>query len=129
MQETLSMYRAPSSGANGEVRYGEHRSFYAIGNGLNAVAGKMHGGVLATLLDSAMGQLINKQMPGQLDLFTVQLNVAYKNPVSTPGTILTRSWITKVEGRKIRVSAMVEGENGVVHATAEGIWLRGKANL
>lgn len=59
-------------------------------------------------------------------LFTAQLNVAYKKPVRTPGTVMVRSWVSKIEdgGRKVWVCGVVEGEGGVVYATAEGLWVR-----
>jgi len=56
----------------------------------------------------------------------VQLNITYKKPVGTPGTIVARSWITRAEGRKVWVGGSLEGWNGEVHATAEGMWLRAR---
>ena len=54
---------------------------------------------------------------------TVALNITYKRPMSTPGTVMVRSRIVKAEGRKIWVYGVVESGTGEVHATAEGMWL------
>jgi len=83
----------------------------------------------ATVLDSTMGNIVGQQMPEQLPTFTVALNITYKKPVTTPGTILARSWITKAEGRKIWISGTIESGTGEVHATAEGMWLRANAKI
>ncbi|KPI43638.1 uncharacterized protein AB675_6868 [Cyphellophora attinorum] len=66
-----------------------------------------------------------------LPTYTVQLNVRYRAPVRTPGGVMVRSWITKIslDGRKIWAAGSVEGPDGVVHAEAEGLWLRAKAKL
>jgi acyl-coenzyme A thioesterase PaaI-like protein len=66
-----------------------------------------------------------------LPTYTVQLNVRYRAPVRTPGGVMVRSWITKIspDRRKIWAAGRVEGPNGVVHAEAEGLWLRAKAKI
>jgi acyl-coenzyme A thioesterase PaaI-like protein len=66
-----------------------------------------------------------------LPTYTVQLNVRYRAPVRTPGGVMVRSWITKIspDGRKIWAAGKVEGPNGLVHAEAEGLWLRAKAKI
>jgi acyl-coenzyme A thioesterase PaaI-like protein len=107
----------------------EVRRFYTFGGDLNAHPDLLHGGVIASVLDSTLGNAIGVQFPaGALRMFTVQLNITYKKAVPTPGTVMARSWVTKVEdgGRKVWAAGMIEGEGGVVHATAEGIWLKAK---
>jgi acyl-CoA thioesterase FadM len=66
-----------------------------------------------------------------LSTYTVQLNVRYRAPVKTPGGVMVRSWITKIspDRRKIWAAGRVEGPNGVLHAEAEGLWLRAKAKI
>ena len=76
-----------------------------------------------------MGNVIAQQMPEYGATFTVKLSVEYKKPVKTPGTVMTRAWIVKVDGRKIWVEGVVEDGEGNVHAQAEGMWLRAKARL
>jgi acyl-coenzyme A thioesterase PaaI-like protein len=125
----LSFYRAPSPSKRGEVR-----RFYTFGAGMSAHPGLLHGGVVATILDSTMGNSIGQEIRTKGPTFTVQLNVTYKNPIKLPGTIMVRSWVKKVEGsgRKIWVEGIIESERDeetVVHAKAEGLWVVGKVKL
>ena len=132
-----------------------------FGEDLNAHPELLHGGVVSVILDSSIGgvvgmgvqQLLWKERTkgegisvhkgrreqreedwrkeGASSMFTVQLNVRYKNPIRTPGGVMVRSWVTKIEegGRKVWAQGVVEGKDGKVHAEAEGMWLRGKAKL
>lgn len=108
------------------------RRLYTFGSGLNAHPDLLHGGVIACILDSTLGNVIGYAVPevvreAQGAMFTVQLNVKYEKPVGTPGTVLVRSWLKRVEegGRKVWVEGVIEGENGVRHASAEGMWVCG----
>jgi hypothetical protein len=126
--ELLSTYRAPTTDPNGEVLRGEVRRFYSFGKGLNAHPGLLHGGVIATLLDSTLGSAVAMANPREM-LFTAQLNVAYMHPVSTPGTVLVRSWVEKKEGRKTWAKGRIESGTGGLHAEAEGMWLQVKPKI
>ena len=77
-----------------------------------------------------IGMALARQEGGS-PTFTVQLNVTYKAPVRTPSTVMVRSWVTKIEsgGRKAWAKGVIESEGGVVHALAEGMWLRAKAKI
>lgn len=108
--------------------------FYTLGRGLNAHPSLLHGGVIATILDSTLGAAtgIHISLPStlapygpdaRLTTFTVDLRITYKKPVTTPGTICARSWVVRSEGRKVFVKGWVGGEDGTVHALAEGIWV------
>lgn len=126
----ITMYRpaAPDREAS-EGGGGELRRFYTFGTGLNAHPNLLHGGVIATILDSAMGNAIHQALRPKGSTFTVVLNITYKKPVPTPGSVLVRSSVVRVEGRKIWARGAVESGDGEVHATAEGMWLMAKANL
>jgi len=127
----LSFFRrsSTSSPIGDEHTRAEVRRFYAFGGGLNAHPDLLHGGVIACILDSTMGNVIGFSMPmsRKTSMFTVQLNVKYEKPVKTPGAVRTRAWISKIEdnGRKIWVNGIVEGD-GIIHAKAEGMWLSSK---
>lgn len=133
IRELLSCARSSTSEASlphPESERAEVRRFYTFGSDLNAHPDLLHGGVIAAILDSTLGNAIGVQFPsGALRMFTVQLNVTYKKAVPTPGTVMARSWVTKVEGegRKIWAAGRLEGEDGVIHAEAEGMWLKAKA--
>lgn len=135
----LTFFRPPSKAAldpqsftTADVNDAELRRFYTFGTGLNAHADLLHGGVIACILDSSMSNAAGFTMRSAFGpahtVFTVQLNVKYEKPVKTPGNLMIRAWVSKVEGggRKIWVKAEVNsGENGeIYHARAEGLWLR-----
>ena len=126
----LSFYRSETSTNRGEVR-----RFYTFGSGLNAHPDLLHGGVIACVLDSTMGNVVGlafREMSanGGASMFTAQLNTKYEKPVQTPGTVMARAWVKRVEdgGRKVWVEGVIEGgEKGEVsHAKAEGLWIRAK---
>jgi acyl-coenzyme A thioesterase PaaI-like protein len=85
IRELISFYRTPSASKRGELR-----QFYTIGHGLNAHAQLLHGGVIATILDSALSNVVGQDR-GTSSVCTAQFNVAYRAPVKTPGTIMARS--------------------------------------
>jgi acyl-coenzyme A thioesterase PaaI-like protein len=129
--ELISFYKAPTSTSRGEIR-----RFYTFGNGLNAHPSLLHGGVIATILDSTLGNVIRQEIEDKTKgpTYTAQLNVAYKSPVKTPGTIMTQGWIKSIEtgGRKIWVEGLVSSEidgKVVIHAKAESLWVVGKSKL
>lgn len=130
IKELLSFWRASSSpSVQTESQRAEVRRFYTFGGDLNAHPGLLHGGVIGCILDSTMGGCVGMTLQDPQEtfaLFTAQLNVSYKKPVKTPGTVMVRSWATKIEagGRKVWAHGIVEGEGGAVHATAEGLWVR-----
>jgi acyl-coenzyme A thioesterase PaaI-like protein len=122
IQHRLSLWREPS----------EYIRFYTFGPDLNAHPDLLHGGVVTCILDSCMGGAVGMTLAGQEGgppNFTVQLNVTFKAPVRTPGTVVVRSWVEKAEGRKAWAVGTIEGEGGVVHATAQGLWVKATARL
>lgn len=137
IQELLNLFRYPeiksSEFPQPEAMRPETRRFYTLGGDLNAHPDLMHGGVIGCILDSTLGNAIGGTLRylgighGN-SMFTVQLNITYKKPVRTPGTIMARGWVVKMEdgGRKVWAQGVIEGEGGVVHALAEGMWTRPK---
>jgi acyl-coenzyme A thioesterase PaaI-like protein len=125
----LSFYRPSSATKRGEVR-----RFYTFGSGMSAHPGLLHGGVVATILDSTMGNIIGQEKLVNSPTFTVQLNVKYENPIETPGTVMVGGWVKSVDmgKRKIWVEGIIQSErNGkvVIHAKAEGLWVVAKGKL
>ncbi|KAK3721451.1 hypothetical protein LTR37_003006 [Vermiconidia calcicola] len=130
IKELLSLVRrSPSSTLpQSENKRTEVRRFYTLGGDLNAHPGLLHGGVISCILDSSLGAAVGATHPHTASsFFTVQLNVTYKKPVRTPGTVMVQSWVTKAEGggRKVWAKGIIASE-GVVHAEAEGLWVRTK---
>ncbi|KAF2665953.1 hypothetical protein BT63DRAFT_427740 [Microthyrium microscopicum] len=113
------------------------QTFWSLGADLNGFPNVAHGGLLAALLDEAMGLLltVNGEFGGGsgalINAVTVFMNVRYRAPVQTPGTVLVGARCTKKEGRKTFVSAQVvqwQEEQGkeVVCAECEGMYLEVK---
>ncbi|USW53692.1 Putative Thioesterase domain, HotDog domain superfamily [Septoria linicola] len=128
----------PSTSSNlisaSESERAEMKRFYTFGGDLNAHPDLLHGGVVGCVLDSSLGGAVGMTLAKQTGgppTFTVQLNITYKAPIRTPGTVMVRSWVTEIEdgGRKAWAKGVIESEGGVVHALAEGMWLRPKAKI
>ncbi|KAL5047970.1 hypothetical protein BDW71DRAFT_178533 [Aspergillus fruticulosus] len=100
-----------------------------------------HGGVLATVIDEAMSLGVTLYAPEageQYDpaavaggasgtrirskMFTSQLDVRYKRPVSVPGEIEVRVQVLAKQGRKLWVKAQVVQE-GKIMVDAMAFWL------
>lgn len=54
---------------------------------------------------------------------TAYLNVAYKRPVPTPSVIVVRTWLERVEGRKIFGRGVIEDEEGRLCVVGEALFL------
>jgi uncharacterized protein (TIGR00369 family) len=83
--------------------------------------GTIHGGVVCTLLDSALGCATHTTLPAGSGYTSIEIKVNYLRPVSAGNGALTcRGWVTK-PGRRV---AFAEGEvvddKGMVVATASG---------
>lgn len=106
----------------------EVRLLVSLGRGMTGHIDHLHGGVTALLLDEAMGFAIYAQnLWGQA---TVSLKAEYKKGIPTPGVVLCRAWIERIEGKKIWTRGVVEdgmgkdGTEGVVYARGEGLFVR-----
>ncbi|KAI1146796.1 thioesterase superfamily protein [Nemania diffusa] len=94
-------------------RVNEVKAFLTLGSGLNGYADVCHGGLVTTILDEAIGML----------------NTNFIKPVPTPITILTRTWLTKVEGRKLFMQGTIEDEHGIVLVRADALYIQLKTSL
>lgn len=103
---------------------GEIQSFYAIDNGLDGYEGICHGGFLSATLDHTMAVLA-RAYPGAKNAYTKCLRIEFRKHLKTPGAVLCRAWMTKIEGRKMWVTGRIEDENGNAYLTAEGLFLKG----
>jgi uncharacterized protein (TIGR00369 family) len=79
-----------------------------------------HGGVIATLLDEAMGKA-NKL--ANVVAMTRTMEVEYLRPVPLYTSLLVRAWGTKRDGRKHWVAGEVTTESGDVLAQGRGFFL------
>lgn len=121
-----------------------------LGPALDGHPGILHGGIVASLLDEAMGLLMfvnherdhflavgRGQAEGErpatgLGSFTAYLNVKYLRPVRTGAAVQVVSWYVKREGRKQFINAEIRQSEGggeddcgevVVCATGEALFV------
>ncbi|KAI9162751.1 Verlamelin biosynthesis protein B [Paramyrothecium foliicola] len=110
--------------------------------GVNGFTGLAHGGLIATLADEAMGNLLilNSELQNRakargslpkhiLDLaavgsfFTAEMNVKFQKPLVTPQIVVVTVDLRKIEGRKLFLGVTVLGENNVKFVACEGLWI------
>jgi uncharacterized protein (TIGR00369 family) len=81
--------------------------------------GSVHGGILATLLDSALGCAVHSKLPAGVGYTTVDLAVTYLRPVTRDTGRLTCDAETIHTGRKIATArARIVDDEGRLYATA-----------
>ncbi|TGJ79728.1 hypothetical protein E0Z10_g9040 [Xylaria hypoxylon] len=126
----LQVYEDPLSPTE---RVNEIKVFLTLGSGLNGYPSVCHGGLVMTILDEVISDLVpinhhRKTIPSGAHM-TAYLNTSFIKPVSTPATILTRAWFTKIEGRKYFMQGTIEDENSVILARADALFIQLKSAL
>jgi acyl-coenzyme A thioesterase PaaI-like protein len=115
------------SGLDSPVSLGAH--FWREGDEIVMVAtftppfegapGMGHGGVLAAVIDEAMGLVVAMH---QVLAFTAQLDVSYRSPVPLNRPVTTRAWLARREGRKFTLAAVVRCDETVL-SEASGLFI------
>ncbi len=82
----------------------------------------VHGGVLATMLDEAMGWAIFHLADSYA--VTRSLQVDYRRPVYVGRELAVRARISAADGDILRLEARIEDARGRVLARAAGDWVR-----
>jgi len=82
--------------------------------------GHAHGGIIATILDEAMGK-VNKLR--NVVALTKKMDVEYMKPVPLHAKLRTVGWEKTVDGRKHRNIAEIRDGNGEVLARSEGLFI------
>ncbi|AKT52609.1 hypothetical protein ADJ73_05190 [Arsenicicoccus sp. oral taxon 190] len=85
------------------------------------VNGGVHGGVLATLLDSVMGQAARNHLPEDKSAVTVSLTVTFLNPAAVGEELVASAEVRKEGGSLVMMEADVvraEDERPVAHGVA-----------
>jgi len=117
----------------------EMESYLHVGRGLCGHDGVIHGGLLATILDEAMGRvvcsphlhfprtfLLNNYTPQAIMHLearigvTANLTINYRAPARADQFIVIKTRLVSVKGRKAEVSARIEDLDG--HLLADGRW-------
>ncbi|KAI0546618.1 HotDog domain-containing protein [Xylaria curta] len=111
--------------------------------GVNGFNGTAHGGLIASLLDEAMGCLffcnamvLHEMMAKGAEIpehilnmaeagptFTASMNVKFMKPISTPQVVIASATFTKAEGRKLFLAYDIKDNRGTEYAKGEGIWI------
>jgi uncharacterized protein (TIGR00369 family) len=83
--------------------------------------GVVHGGLVCTLLDSALGCAVHSTLAAGTGYTSIELKVNYLRPVTAASGVLTaRGWVTKPGRRVAFADGDVRDANGTVLATATG---------
>src|SRR5688572_11859091 len=86
--------------------------------------GTVHGGILATVLDSAMGMAALTTMPDGASAPTLALEVKYVRPVATDAGLLRAEGVVVHAGRRVvTAEGQVVGPDDRLLATATAICL------
>lgn len=105
----------------------ELKAILTLGSDLNGFPGVCHGGIVATILDEVMGELITVNLKHRTirrtSYMTAYLNTSYKGKVSTPGTVLVVARMSKLDGRKLFISATVEDGEGAVLTKGDALFI------
>ena len=79
--------------------------------------GTVHGGVMATLLDSALGCAVQSMLPAGTSYTTLELKVNYLRPITTKtGTIYAEGKIIYVGGRIATAEGRLTDAEGKLYA-------------
>ncbi|TVY87256.1 Verlamelin biosynthesis protein B [Lachnellula willkommii] len=118
----------PSASASTPIN--QINTLVTLGSAVNGYPHVAHGGLVATLIDEAMGVLlaVNKHpkvvFPDVGRTVTAYLHVTYLKAVVTPSTVLVSARIKETVGRKLFLEAGVEDRWGAALARAEALWIR-----
>ncbi|HKE34895.1 MAG TPA: PaaI family thioesterase [Candidatus Acidoferrum sp.] len=90
---------------------------FVLGERYQGGAGFAHGGIIALLLDEAMGKVCRFR---EVRAVTAELSVEYLKPVSIDKEIVVEGRETEMNGRNLFMSGEVRNENGEVLARGKG---------
>lgn len=122
---------------------------FELASGVNGFNGSAHGGLIAALMDEAMGSLImlNHQLCNDLAfrgdsiprnilnmegiaMFTAKMDVQFLKPLTTPCVVAVTAVLNNIEGRKVALDVSIFGEGQSRYAKCAGTWMSvSKCNL
>jgi uncharacterized protein (TIGR00369 family) len=85
--------------------------------------GAVHGGVVCTLLDSAIGCAVQTTLDAGVGYTSIELKVSYLRPVHAGLALRARGWVVKPGRRVAFAEADVRDPDGKVVATGSGTCL------
>lgn len=98
----------------------------SLGKGVDGGIDRLHGGVMATMLDQVMGILVSYSHKSHCA--TAELTVRYKKPITTPTVLLCKARIVGEAGRWIELVGWVEDGQGTVYAEGRGAFVKNKVD-
>jgi len=115
--------------------FGLHTSFYELDNNeLLAIfkpreehqsyPGRLHGGIISTILDEAIGRAIMIESEGEIWGVTIELRVRFKKPVPLLEELRVIGRITKNGSRFFEGTGELLLEDGTVAAEGHGKYLK-----
>jgi uncharacterized protein (TIGR00369 family) len=90
---------------------------FILGEAYQGGGGMGHGGIIATLLDEAMGKVCRFR---EVQAVTAELNVQYLKPVKVDEEIIVEGFETDVKGRNLFLAAEIRNVAGEVLAKGSG---------
>lgn len=90
---------------------------FVLGERYQGGAGFAHGGIIALLLDEAMGKVCRFR---EVHAVTAELSVEYLKPVAVGKEIVVEGRETEMNGRNLFMSGEIRNENGDVLARGKG---------
>lgn len=117
----------------------ELRLFWLLGGSdLDGHPGLLHGGLVTTLLDQAMGFILilggdyegSEKRKEKLPVVTAYLNTKYLRPIRTPAAIMVHvKLLEKVEDRKWSMEATIYDSENRALASGESLFVRLKSRI
>ena len=150
IRSCISFYRKPASA---QEKIDEVSTLMTTGDGMNGHPQTMHGGIVASVIDEAMGilQTVNAERdhmaavgkghaegelpPSGYSWYTAELKIRYLKPVLTPAPLICTARYTKRDGRKEWIYAELKQRVGVTEdydgdevicANGEGLFIQPK---
>ena len=90
---------------------------FVLGERYQGGGGFAHGGIIATLLDEAMGKVCRFR---EVRAVTAELRVEYLKPVNVQGEIVVEGRETERKGRNLFMTGEIRNETGEVLARGRG---------
>jgi uncharacterized protein (TIGR00369 family) len=90
---------------------------FRLGEEYQGGSGFLHGGIIALLLDEAMGKAARFHAETAV---TAELRVEYKKPIRVNTEIVVEGFVTRREGRQLYHEGEIRNEAGDLLARAEG---------
>jgi acyl-coenzyme A thioesterase PaaI-like protein len=108
-------------GPHAEIRDGGIHIEYRVPSDFEGFTGIVHGGIVAAILDEAMGMSCSRvhNIHGAV---TANLNITFRSPVRTEVPLTIRARAERNE-RKFNCTAQIYGENDELLAEASSLWI------